>query len=142
MSTKPDKAFMGQGWGFPPAFNSKSKEVELVSEEEDIQQSLAILLSTRPGERIMRPKYGCNLDIILFEPLSTTLITRVSDQIKTSILFYEPRIDLKKVEINTENSNEGVIFIKITYTVRSTNSRFNFVYPFYLEEGSNLPLIK
>jgi len=134
--------FLGRGWSFPPSFDKKRNQVEMVQEEEDIRQSLSILLSTRKGERVLQPGYGCNLDVMLFEPLTTTLITRVSDQIRTSILFHEPRIDLNQVKINTQNSNEGIILIEIIYTVRNTNSRYNFVYPFYLEEGTNLLLNK
>lgn len=138
MSKKLDRPFLGRGWSFPPGFSNKTNQVFMVQEEEDIQESLSILLSTRQGERSMQPRYGCNLEVMLFEPLTTTLITRVSDQIKTSILFNEPRIDLNNVRINTQSINEGLVLIEITYTVRNTNSRFNFVYPFYLEEGSNI----
>ncbi|MEO1381779.1 MAG: GPW/gp25 family protein, partial [Bacteroidota bacterium] len=95
-------------------------------------------LGTRPGERVMQPDYGCNLDIMLFEPLTTTLITIVKDIIQTSILYFEPRIDLLKLDINTEEVLSGLVLIELTYQIRNTNSRFNFVYPFYLEEGSEV----
>lgn len=130
-----DKAYLGKGWSFPPSFAKAPKIVEMVASQEDIEQSLEILLSTRPGERVMQPLYGCNLDIMLFEPLTTTLITFMKDLIKRSILFYEARIDVERIEINDSNLLEGFILIEIDYRVRSTNSRFNFVYPFYLNEG-------
>ena len=110
----------------------------MVAEETDIEQSLQILLGTRPGERDLRPDYGCNLDIMLFEPLTTTLITVVKDIIRTAILYHEPRIDVKNIKINTVEVNEGLVLIEINYLVRSTNSRFNLVYPFYLEQGNNV----
>ena len=138
MSEQSNKPFLGRGWSYPPGFDTKQKKVAMVKEEQDIQQSIAILLSTRQGERVMQPNYGCNLDIMLFEPLTTTLITRVRDLIRTSILLQEPRIDLIDIEINTQNVNSGVIQIELFYAVRSTNSRFNYVYPFYLEEASNI----
>lgn len=133
-----NRAYLGRGWSFPLVFNPLQKEVELVQEETDIEQSLTILLGTRPGERTMRPGYGCNLDVMLFEPLTTTLITLVKDIIRTAILYYEPRIDLSQVRINTLQANEGVVLIEIDYLVRRTNSRFNFVYPFYLIEGTEV----
>ena len=133
-----NSAFLGRGWSFPPTFQKQTRQVQMVKEEEDIEQSLSILLSTRQGERVMQPDYGCNLDVMLFEPLTVTLITLVTDQISTSILFHEPRIDLNRVSIGTQQVNEGLILIEIDYTVRSTNSRLNFVYPFYLEQGQEI----
>ncbi len=133
MTEELDRAFLGMGWSFPPSFNKESKNVEMVVEEKDIEQSLQILLSTRPGERIMQPDYGCNLDIMIFEPLTTTLVTYISDLIRTAILYFEPRIDLNRIEIQSQDSTTGSVLIKVDYTVRSTNSRFNFVYPFYTQ---------
>jgi len=128
--------FLGRGWSFPPTFDKQTKSVQIVSEEADIEQSLQILLGTRPGERAMQPKYGCNLDVMLFEPLTTTLITIIKDIIRTAILYFEPRIEVKSIQIYTEQINEVLVMIEVDYLVRSTNSRFNLVYPFYLEEGS------
>lgn len=133
-----NRAYLGRGWAFPPSFNKIAKNVEMVSEEEDIQESLHILLSTRPGERTMQPDYGCNLDIMLFEPLSTTLITLVKETIRVAILYFEARIDVSRIQIIPQDSREGLVLIEIDYRVRSTNSRFNFVYPFYLNEGSGI----
>ncbi|MEL7004245.1 MAG: GPW/gp25 family protein, partial [Bacteroidota bacterium] len=101
---------------------------------EDIKKSLGIILSTSLGERMMRPKFGCNLEELAFESLTTTLKTFVKDLIETAILYYEPRIDLEKVEL-TDQVNEGIILIDVEYRVRSTNSRQNLVYPFYKDEG-------
>lgn len=130
--------FLGRGWSFPPTFDRQIRDVVLVSEELDIKQSLQILLGTRPGERVMLPNYGCNLDIMLFEPITTTLITVTKDIIKTAILYHEPRIEVQYLNINTSQLHNGLVIIEIDYLVRSTNSRFNLVYPFYLEEGSNI----
>ena len=128
------KSFLGTGWGFPPSFSNKSGEVGLLSDEADIQSSLEILLSTRQGERVMRQDYGCNLDELVFEPLTTTFKTYIKDLISTAILYYEPRIELNKIELDDTGELEGRIMISIDYTVRSTNSRFNFVFPFYKTE--------
>jgi uncharacterized protein len=132
-----ERSFLGQGWSFPPVFNKKNKKVDMVKEEEDIRQSLQILLSTRIGERVMRPDFGCNLDEMLFENLDITLKTYVTDLIESAILYFEPRIELNAVEIQPDNELEGVLMIHLIYTIRSTNTRNNFVYPFYKNEGTN-----
>lgn len=135
-----DNSFLGRGWGFPPTFDKASKGVGMLEEEKDIESSLDILLSTRLGERIMQPNYGCNLDEMVFEAMNLTLLTYLKDLVENAILYFEPRINLEGVEIDTSRELEGVLLIKIDYTVRITNSRFNFVYPFYKIEGSDLPV--
>ena len=85
-------SFLGTGWSFPPTFSKIKKGVEMTSDEEDIQSSLRILLSTAVGERIMQPKYGCNLDDLIFEPLNTTIKTYIRGLVKQAILIFEPRI--------------------------------------------------
>jgi uncharacterized protein len=134
-----DKSFLGTGWAFPPTFTADLCAVEMVSAEEDIKQSLQILLSTRHGERVMQPEYGCNLDVLLFEPMNTSLITFVKDLIEKAVLYHEPRIDLKKIDIVMGQVLEGLLLIELEYVIRSTNSRYNLVYPFYLKEGEQQP---
>lgn len=129
--------FLGTGWSFPTTFNKTKASVEMVSAEEDIRQSLAILLGTTLGERIMHPDFGCNLDRYLFMPMNTTMKTIVKDIVKTAIVRHEARIDVLSVNLNMERELEGVLLIEINYILRSTNSRSNYVYPFYLEEGTN-----
>lgn len=110
----------------------------MLSDEADIESSLQILLSTRKGERVLRPDYGCNLDELVFEPLTTTFETYIKDLIATAILYYEPRIDVNKINLDDSGVYEGRIVISVDYTVRSTNSRFNFVYPFFKTEGTEI----
>ena len=129
-----EKNFLGKGWGFPPTFNKALKGIEMTEAEADIKSSLEILLSTNLGERVMQPKFGCALDELSFESLTTTLKTFIKDLIETAILYYEPRIDLEDV-ILTDEVNEGIIYIDVQYRVRSTNSRQNIVFPFYKDEG-------
>lgn len=131
-------SFLGTGWSFPPRFEKRTNRVAMVSEEDDIRESLIILLSTRPGERVMNPLYGCNLDDLIFAPLNLTLKTYVANLIDTAILYFEPRIDLEKVEISENNDLEGELLIEIDYKIRSTNTRRNLVYPFYRGEGTDL----
>ena len=129
-----DKSFLGRGWSFPPTFDSSSREIVMLDGEDDIKSSLEILLSTALGERVMQPKYGCNLSDLLFEPLTTTLQTELQNKIQVAILFFEPRIDVQKILLIPQNNVNGVLLISIDYIVRSTNSRGNLVYPFYLSE--------
>ena len=126
------------GWAFPPSFSKVSGDIAMTSEVEDIESSLCILLSTRRGERVMQPTYGCNLDNLVYEPINTTLITYMSDLIKTAIVDHEPRIRVNDINISESLQLEGIVLIKVDYTVKSTNSRFNFVYPFYKNEKSNI----
>jgi len=131
-------SFLGTGWSFPPTFDSGIDAVVMTSDEEDIQLSLQILLSTRKGERVMLPDYGCNLDEMVFEPMTTTFKTYISEMVKTAIIYYEARIDLNGVTVDDSRETEGVIVLILDYTVRTTNSRFNFVYPYYKIEGTEL----
>ncbi|MEP6466960.1 MAG: GPW/gp25 family protein [Parafilimonas sp.] len=131
-------SFLGTGWSFPPSFNIASNTVDLTSDELDIQRSIEILLSTKKGERVMQPDYGCNLDEMIFEPMTTTFKTYIREMIRTAILYYEARIELNSVMIDDSRESEGVIAILLNYTIRTTNSRFNFVYPYYINEGTEL----
>jgi len=129
-----DKSFLGRGWSFPPTFDSSAREIVMLDGEDDIKSSLEILLSTALGERVMQPKYGCNLSDLLFEPVTTTLQTELQNKIQVAILFFEARIDVQKISLVPQNNVNGVLLISIDYIVRSTNSRGNLVYPFYLSE--------
>lgn len=133
-----EQAFLGRGWGFPPTFQKNSGTVRMSSDVEDIEESLSILLSTSVGERVMQPKYGCDMDQLLFEPLDTTLQAYMEDLIRTAILYFESRILLDAVILEPD-PHEGIIYINIHYTVAATNTRYNFVYPFYKEGGIDIP---
>lgn len=131
-------SFLGTGWSFPPEFNKVSNSVELVSGIEDIDQSLNILLSTALGERVMQPKYGCDLTDYVFESLNSSVIGYLKDRVTNAILFYEARIRVEQIEITSSDSMElieGRFTISIQYFVPGTNSRFNYVYDYYLNEA-------
>lgn len=131
-------SFLGTGWSFPPEFNKVSNSVELVSGIEDIDQSLNILLSTALGERVLQPKYGCDLTDYVFESLNSSVIGYLKDRVTNAILFYEPRIRVEQIEITSSDSMElieGRFTISIQYFVPGTNSRFNYVYDYYLNEA-------
>lgn len=133
--------FLGIGWSFPPSFKTELQTVEMTEKKEDIDKSLQILLTTAVGERLMEPRYGCNMEELVFESLNTTTKTLMKDKVQTAILYFEPRIDVTSIELDDSNQQEGEILIKIEYVVRSTNSRFNFVFPYYRNEGTELKFL-
>ena len=127
-------SFLGRGWRFPVRFNQATmgeEGAEMVSDREDIEQSLHILLTTKIGERIMQPPYGCDVSDMLFENLTTGRITYLRDLVETAIIEYEPRIKLYGVTVNTSAYTEGRIDILIDYVIQQTNARHNLVHPFY-----------
>ena len=130
--------FLGRGWTFPPTFDASAQTVDMVEREADIEQSLRVLLTTRTGERVMEPKFGCNLDDYLFESLDTTTVTIIRDKVVTAILYFEPRIDVKNVTLDLSREFEGVVLIEVDYVVRTTNSRLNFVFPYYKNQRTEL----
>ena len=133
-----DKSFLGRGWAFPPTFNIANGEVAMVAAQEDIEQSLAIIFSTSLGERVLRPDFGCNLNDFQFEPINASLLGLLRDKIEHAVIYHEPRIKLRNLEISEDDSFdaiEGKLKIGLEYSIRGVNSRFNFVYDFYLREG-------
>ncbi|MBL8375162.1 GPW/gp25 family protein [Accumulibacter sp.] len=131
-----DSSFLGTGWSFPPGFAAAGSDVRMVSAAEDIEQSLAILLTTRRGERVMQEDFGCDLSEFQFAEVSQGLIGRIRRFIADGLLHHEPRINLSDVDVSLSGAQEGLLLITIDYTVRATNSRYNMVYPFYLNEAT------
>ncbi len=137
-----DKSFLGTGWSFPPEF-SKHGAVKCVTAEQDIHESLNILLSTNPGERVMQPTYGCGLKSQVFDVIDESSSAVMVDLIKRAILFFEPRIKVEHITVDSDNSEDllnGFVKINIAYIIRATNNRYNIVYPFYFTEGTNVKL--
>lgn len=135
-----DLAFLGRGWSFPPSFQRSTASVEMLEQEADIASSLEILLATTRGERVMLPQYGCNLEELVFESLDTRMKTLMADKVESAILYHEPRIELESVRLDDSRQLEGVVLIEVIYRVKSTNSRFNFVFPYYRLEGTDINL--
>jgi phage baseplate assembly protein W len=136
-----DQLFLGKGWAFPPSFVKGLDTTVVMSQgEENIRENLHILFSTRIGERMMKFDYGTKLKSYVFDPQNATLIGNVKKTVKTAILFFEPRIKLDEINVEIIQGRESVINIEVQYIVRTTNNRANFVYPFYLTEGTNIRL--
>ena len=127
-------SFLGRGWAFPPAFANGGASMS--EGEADIDASLRILFGTTPGERFLQPKYGLDMHELMFESLSTTLRSVIRDRILTSVLVHEPRIRVLDLVIDDSGVTEGRVELRLDYVVRSTNSRFNLVFPFYRGEAS------
>ena len=131
----PQKAFLGVGFAFPPCLEADG-EIALVAYEEDIRQSIRIILGTNPGERVMRPDFGAGLNAFLFEPISFATMQRVKQRVEEALIDWEPRIEVEVVRVSNDRSEPGKLLISIDYRVRATNTRSNLVYPFYLQEGT------
>lgn len=128
--------FLGRGWAFPVTFLRDSSQVSLVENEEDIRQSLIILLNTTIGERVLRPEYGANMEDLLFETLNVTTATMIINRIKRAILFHEPRVKVEEIDMRPD-FQEGRIEVLISYFIISTNNRQNLVYPYLFTEATD-----
>lgn len=130
-----NKNFLGVGWKYPVYINFEGK-IAKSEYEEDIKEAIWIILGTAKGERVMRPDFGCGIHDLVFTPINTATITLVENSVREALTIWEPRIELIKVEASSEKSEEGKMLVSIDYRVRTTNNRFNLVYPFYIKEGS------
>ena len=133
-----EKSFLGRGWSFPPTFSKEMADIEMVSKEEDIRQSLQIFFNTKIGERIMRSNYGCVVHEYLFEKAESSILDKLAFELQQSLRFYEPRIMVIDVIANKSDVINGLIEFDIIYEVNSTNVRDNIVFPFYINEGTEI----
>ncbi len=130
-----ERNFLGVGWKYPVYFTFEGK-IAKSEYEQDIKEAIWIILGTAKGERVMRPDFGCGIHDLVFTPINTATITLVENSVREALTIWEPRIELIKVEASSEKSEEGKMLVSIDYRVRTTNNRFNLVYPFYIKEGS------
>jgi phage baseplate assembly protein W len=130
------KEFLGEGWAFPPGLDAELGRIAHVREEEDIEQSIYIILSTSRGERVMRPDFGCGIHDLVFEVINTSLIEQLQQNVMDSLTTYEARIDVERVDVDASKSHRGQLKIEVHYTNRDTNKSGNYVYPFYFKEVS------
>lgn len=134
MSSLADTRFLGLGWNFPIGQDA-SHHIALTSDgEESVRQSIWTILATSPGERVMRPDFGCGINDLVFAVNNAATATAVTRAVREALATWEPRIDVLDVYAAPDPDQSSVLKIEINYQVRSTNSRFNLVYPFYLEQ--------
>jgi phage baseplate assembly protein W len=131
-----DPAFLGRGWAFPASFSAGGADVDMASGVADIEQSLRILLGTWPGERVMQETFGCDLGSLVFAELDQRLINTVERLVGDAVLEHEPRIKVDRIDVDRSADEVSVLIITVHYTVRGTNSRYNYVFPFYLTEAT------
>jgi uncharacterized protein len=134
---------IGRGWHFPPAFDRGVLGAAMTATAQDeIDQSLSVLFATRPGERIMLPGYGCDLRRFLFRAIDSSTAAEIKDAIGTAILRWEPRITVNSITVDGRDYLDGRLLLSVEYTINTTNSRTNRVFPLYLQEATNLPLAR
>jgi len=125
--------FRGTGWAFPVRVGAGA--IEAVSGDEDVRQSIHLILATAKGERVMRPDFGCGIHDLVFAAVNTQLIARVRREVEDALRTYEARIEVLRVAVATGGLAMGRLDVEIDYRVRMTNQTGNYVYPFYFREA-------
>jgi uncharacterized protein len=131
----PQKDWLGRGWAYPVKLDPLTGGVAVAEYEADIRQAIEIILGTAPGERVMRPDFGCGIYELLFDAINAAMLTRVQTAVTRAMVTYEPRIEVLGVQVNPLYSADGLLLIELDYRVRRTNQKDNMVYPFYFREG-------
>ena len=124
--------FEGRGWQFPIRIDDAGAIAE-AREEDKVRQSIEIILRTAPGERVMRPDFGCGIHDLVFDTISGAMIGRVASVVAGALATWEPRIDVLSVRSQQDTEDPTRLLIEINYRLRSSNSRFNLVFPFYVQ---------
>lgn len=136
MDTDQHKDFLGRGWWMPVKLDPRTGQVAEVQYEEDIRQSIRIIIETAPGERVMRPYFGCGIHELVFAAMDSETLQRVRSVIEDALRRYEARIELIDVNVDeARESTDGRLRIEVDYRVRKTNQVGNLVFPFYFREG-------
>lgn len=127
------KTFLGNGLSFPLRTDARG-QIVLVTGSEDIDQSILIILRTRPGERVMRPTFGCRANELLFEPRSAGTVSLLQNYILEALRMWEPRIEVINVNVSDEGGDVGVLLTEIEYQIKATHDTRSIVYPFYIAD--------
>lgn len=122
--------FVGSGWAWPGGVDSTGG-IALVAGDTELTQAMRLILGTAPGERPMRPEFGCGVHDLVFDPSDGTLAGLVAHEVRAALLRWEPRVDVTDVDVTFDPERPGVAYIDVSYVVRSTNDRRNLVVPFY-----------
>ena len=128
---------LGKGWKYPIQLDEQN-EIALAKGEEDIQEAIWIILSTAFGERLMHPDFGCGIHELVFAPNNTGTAGLARFYVEDALTRWEPRIDVEEVEVQMDPAEQELLLISVSYRVRTTDSRYNLVYPFYLTRGANV----
>jgi hypothetical protein len=122
--------FIGAGWAFPLRTDATGR-IALVSGDREIQESMRLILGTAPGERPMRPEFGCGIHNYVFAGMDATTAVMMELEVRTSLERWEPRIEVEEVELSHDPADASVLYVDVTYTVSGTNDPRNLVFPFY-----------
>lgn len=128
-----ERDFLGTGWAFPVEPDSGGA-IDVAVAETGIEESIRIVLGTSKGERVMRPAFGCDIHDFVFATVNTTTLTMIETSVEEALIEWEPRIEVRNVDVSTEQMSTGKLLIHIEYRVRQTNTEDNLVYPFSLNE--------
>lgn len=123
--------FIGRGWSFPVHADASAR-IALSSDEHEIEESIRLILATAPGERPMRPEFGCAVHDYVFAPADATTAGAIGDAVRTALRFWEPRIDVTGVAVTFDATDAGVLLIDVGYAIRGSNDPRNLVFPFYV----------
>jgi uncharacterized protein len=122
---------LGSGLAFPLQIDPHGA-IALARGEEDVDQAIALILSTAPGERPMRPEFGCQVHDFIFDTLDAATVGKMEAAIRAALDRWEPRIEVERVEFDLTRSGDGEVLSTISYRLRATNNKRNLVYPFYV----------
>lgn len=137
MSNDSMPSFMGRGIAFPMRVDHKGN-IATTAGVADIDRGIRVVLSTAPGERVMRPAFGCRIWELMFEPINSNTMGLMGEAVREALQRWEPRIDVMNVDVQPDEE-PGVVRIGIEYNVKVTNDRRNLVYPFYVIPGEGGP---
>ncbi|MEV7691081.1 GPW/gp25 family protein [Streptomyces bungoensis] len=129
--------FVGSGWSFPLRIGPTGG-IALVSGEREIEEAIRLVLSTAPGERPMRPDFGCAIYDLVFAPVNEQTAGRIQHEVYVSLDRWEPRIEVEDVEV-TAGSDRSVLYIDVRYSIRGTNNPRSLVFPFYVIPSHDEP---
>lgn len=127
-----NREFLGQGVAFPFQVNPRG-EIALAKGERDIEQSIRIILETMPGERVMRPEFGCRIWELVFAPHDPTTEGLLIHYVEEALTRWEPRIDLTEVHVSDDPIHDGAVLVEINYVIKATHDERSIVYPFYIQ---------
>lgn len=133
-----DLSFLGRGWSFPPRFSDDGAELAVASGDEVVRRSLEVLFSTRRYQRALRPEFGCDLDAFAFRGADAQTLCSIEQSVRDGVLRFEPRVEPEAVKAEASPREPARVTVTLTYRVRRTNTRNNMVFPFYLNEGTQI----
>jgi uncharacterized protein len=135
LPSQDDRSFLGVGWKFPLQVTPNGR-IGLARQEQRVEESIYLILSTAPGERLMLPDYGCGIHELIFASNNVATVSEVVRLVREALVRHETRIDVLDVQVDAAPETENLLLIRIDYRIRANNALGNLVYPFYITEGS------